>query len=157
MVLTYVSPSIFNVLGWKAQEIIGTGPEALVLAEDLPVLAATHAHNLTQGVESRPATVRMRKKDGSAAWMEISARVVRDPATEEPTETIIVMRDISERKALEAQLYALALTDGLTGLSNRFCRVKDFSPDNALIREAETLIKQGSHRSSKTRFWQKMP
>jgi hypothetical protein len=38
-----------------------------------------------------------------------------------------------------------------------FCRVKDFSPDNALIREAETLIKQGSHRSSKTRFWQKMP
>jgi hypothetical protein len=25
----------------------------------------------------------------------------------------------------------------------RFCRVKDFSPDNALIREAETLIKHG--------------
>ena len=24
-----------------------------------------------------------------------------------------------------------------------FCRVKDFSPDNALIREAETLIKHG--------------
>jgi hypothetical protein len=38
-----------------------------------------------------------------------------------------------------------------------FCRVKDFSPETALIREAETLIRQGSHRSSKTRFWQKMP
>jgi hypothetical protein len=38
-----------------------------------------------------------------------------------------------------------------------FCRVKDFSPENALIREAKALIRQGSHRSSKTRFWQKMP
>jgi hypothetical protein len=38
-----------------------------------------------------------------------------------------------------------------------FCRVKDFSPKNALIREAETLIKQGSHRSSKTRFLVKSP
>jgi hypothetical protein len=38
-----------------------------------------------------------------------------------------------------------------------FCRVKEFSPENARIREAETLMKQGSHRSSKTRFWRKIP
>ena len=38
-----------------------------------------------------------------------------------------------------------------------FCRVKEFSPETALIREAETLMKQGSHRSSKTRFWRKSP
>jgi ATP-dependent exoDNAse (exonuclease V) alpha subunit len=43
--------------------------------------------------------------------------------------------------------------DGTRG----FCRVKEFSLETALIREAETLIKQGSHGSSKTRFWRKSP
>jgi hypothetical protein len=41
-------------------------------------------------------------------------------------------------------------------LPRGFCRVKEVSPENALIREVETLIKQGSHRSSKTRFWRKI-
>jgi PleD family two-component response regulator len=51
--------------------------------------------------------------------MEVSARVVRDPATGEPKEAVIVMRDIIERKLMEEQLLAQALTDGLTGLANR--------------------------------------
>jgi diguanylate cyclase (GGDEF)-like protein/PAS domain S-box-containing protein len=115
----YVSPSAFNVLGWKPEEMVGTGPEALVLAEDLPRLAAAAERNLRPGERSLPVTVRLRKRDGSVAWMETAATVVRDPITGEPSETVIVMRDVSERHALEEKLRALSLTDGLTGLANR--------------------------------------
>jgi diguanylate cyclase (GGDEF)-like protein/PAS domain S-box-containing protein len=119
MVLRYVSPSAFRVLGWKPEEMIGMGPDTLVLEEDRPLLAAGAARNLAAGDAGSAVAVRVRKKDGSLAWIESNARVVRDPATGEPTETVIIMRDVSERHALEEKLRALSLTDGLTGLANR--------------------------------------
>jgi diguanylate cyclase (GGDEF)-like protein len=49
-----------------------------------------------------------------------------------------VLRDVSERKALEEKLAALALTDGLTGLANR----RGF--DEALNREWKHTLRRGS-------------
>ncbi|HEY0307884.1 MAG TPA: PAS domain-containing protein, partial [Acidobacteriaceae bacterium] len=36
--LIYVSPSSLRILGWAPEEMVGTGPEDLVIAEDLPKL-----------------------------------------------------------------------------------------------------------------------
>ncbi len=112
MILNYVSPSSFHVLGWKPEEMIGKRPDAFVSSEDAS-LPETHS----SGLDNPSVTVRMRKKDGLIAWMEITRRPMCDSATGEAKETVIVMRDITERKILEDRLSILARTDSLTGLS----------------------------------------
>ncbi len=141
LAIVYISNSIFNVLGWLPGDLIGKFPDSLVIAEDLPVLADAHAYNLTQPVRSRPASLRMRKKDGSIAWMEVSARVVLDRDTKEVSGTVLVMRDVSGHKAREQELSHLALTDALTGLGNR----RAF--DQTVEREWQRTLREGATMS----------
>jgi diguanylate cyclase (GGDEF)-like protein/PAS domain S-box-containing protein len=134
MVLHYVSPSCFHVLGWQPEEMIGRRPDAFVFSEG-------DSESASPGLDNSPAMIRMRKKDGLIAWIEIKHRVVRDSATGDPTETIIVMRDITDRKTLEERLSELALTDSLTGLSTP----RAF--DEALEREWNRTQREGSRIS----------
>ena len=137
----YVSPACFRLLGWTQAEMTGVGPEAFVLEEDLPLIEAASRRILNPEVENSPATVRMHRKDGSLVWMEMNARAIRDPATGEPSEVVVVMRDVSEHKALEEKLASMALSDSLTGLANR----RAF--DQALQREWERTQREGSEIS----------
>jgi diguanylate cyclase (GGDEF)-like protein/PAS domain S-box-containing protein len=105
----YVSPSVFYLLGWKPEEMIGRVFDDFVLPEDLPILAAAATLMFSPGVQNSPSTLRMRRKDGSSVWMETNARLVREPATGEPKEYVLVMRDITERKKLEDQVSASAV------------------------------------------------
>jgi diguanylate cyclase (GGDEF)-like protein len=66
--------------------------------------------------------------------------VICDSATGEP-ETIIVMRDVTERKTLEEQLLLLELTDSRTGLATH----RAF--DEALAREWNRTQREGSQIS----------
>ena len=141
MKLLYVSPSSFDVLGWTPEEMMGMEPFALIFPEDLPELLATAQRNLTPGIAPSLVAARVRRKNGTLVWMEVSARVVRDPTTREVTTTVIVMRDISERKILEEKLSTMALTDGLTRLANR----RAF--DEALHREWKRTLREGSQIS----------
>jgi diguanylate cyclase (GGDEF)-like protein/PAS domain S-box-containing protein len=141
LVMHYASPSTFRVLGWKPEEMIGNVAKDFIIADDMPALTAAIVRILSPGVQTDSATVRMRKKDGSMAWMEMNARLVRDCSTGEPREFVTVMRDITERKILEKRLSTLSLTDGLTGLSNR----RAF--DEALDREWTRTWREGSQIS----------
>src|ERR1700689_4946188 len=71
MVLHYVSPSCFHVLGWQPEEMIGRRPDAFVFSED-------GSESPSPGLDNSSATIRMRKKDGLIAWIEIKHRVVCD-------------------------------------------------------------------------------
>jgi diguanylate cyclase (GGDEF)-like protein/PAS domain S-box-containing protein len=141
LVIRYISPSSFLLLGWKPEERIGGMVNDLILPEDLPIFMDAYKRLLLPDARTVSAAVRMRKKDGSAVWMEANARLVRDPATGEPKEAVVVMRDISERKMLEDKLSALALIDGLTGILNR----RAF--DEALAREWKRILRDGSQIS----------
>jgi len=134
-VLNYVSPSSFQILGWRPEEMTGRPVEDFILDEDCPVLAAAIASH------KRGVMLRMLKKDGSTVWMENRATLVCDSASGEPKEWVVTMRDITERKAHEQQLSELALTDSLTGLSNR----RAF--DEALEREWKRTLREGSQIS----------
>jgi diguanylate cyclase (GGDEF)-like protein/PAS domain S-box-containing protein len=140
-IVRYASPSSTRLLGWKPEELVGTGPDALVLPEDLPVLIAAANRIYSPEVDNSPATVRMRRKDGAVIWVEINARLVRDSSTGEPLETVLVMRDITERKLFEEKLLAEALTDSLTGLANR----RAF--DESLGKEWKRTVREGSQMS----------
>jgi diguanylate cyclase (GGDEF)-like protein/PAS domain S-box-containing protein len=141
-ILQYVSPASLHVLGWKPEEMTGKPVDHFILPEDLPILAAAIASDSPPGAQVVCATIRMLKEDGSTTWMENRARLVRDSATGELTESVVViMRDISERKRLEEQLSALALTDSLTNLPNR----RTF--DDSLEREWKRVLREGSQVS----------
>lgn len=136
-VLHYVSPSCFRVLGWKPEEMTGKRPDDFILSEDAHFIP----DRLTSGVEDSPLAIRMRKKDETVAWLEVRHRVMCDAATGDPRETIIVMRDITERKTLEEQLLLLELTDSRTGLATH----RGF--DEALEREWNRTQREGSQLS----------
>jgi diguanylate cyclase (GGDEF)-like protein/PAS domain S-box-containing protein len=136
-VLHYVSPSCFRVLGWKPEEMTGKRPDDFILSED----ASFIPERLISGLEDSPLTVRMRKKDETVAWIEVKHHVMCDSATGESRETIIVMRDITERKTLEEQLLLLELTDSRTGLATH----RAF--DEALEREWNRTQREGSQIS----------
>jgi diguanylate cyclase (GGDEF)-like protein/PAS domain S-box-containing protein len=137
MLLRYVSPSSFRVLGWKPEEMTGMRPVDFILPKDASLLS----DRLVSDPDEPVAPVRMRKKDGTLAWVEIRHRVVRDLTTNEASEIVVVLRDISERKTLEEQLSVLELTDSRTGLSTH----RAF--EEALEREWNRTLREGSYIS----------
>jgi diguanylate cyclase (GGDEF)-like protein/PAS domain S-box-containing protein len=134
----YVSPASLSLLGWHPEEMIGKHVSSFVYREDLPLVTAVVERALTQGINSDSITVRGMRKDGSLVWVETSTRVIRDEITGEAREFVIGLRDVSERKALEEKLAALAMTDGLTGLANR----RAF--DEALNREWKRTLRKSA-------------
>jgi diguanylate cyclase (GGDEF)-like protein/PAS domain S-box-containing protein len=152
LALHYASPSCFHVLGWRPEEMIGATLEAFVDKEDATALAAAFTATPSSGFESPAVTVRMAKKDGTLAWMEIRHRVLCDSATGDPSETVIVLRDVADRQPLEERLSALALTDSLTGLSTHHAFL------NAMEREWNRALREGSPisllRLDFNDFWQ---
>jgi diguanylate cyclase (GGDEF)-like protein/PAS domain S-box-containing protein len=128
--MSYASPSCEQILGWLPEEMCGKGPEVFVFEEDLPIVFAAQQRLMIHGVDDAPTTVRMRKKDGGFAWMEIYARLVRGEASggieaegegerSEIKGIVLTMRDITGRKLREETLESLSQVDGLTGLGNR--------------------------------------
>ena len=133
-VLHYASPSSFQVLGWRPEEMVGKRTDVFVVAEDLLALTANQA-------EGSCVSVRMRRKDGSLAWLETKHRQIRDPTTGEPRETLFLMHDVTERRVLEGKLSLLAVTDTLTGLSTQSAF------EEALEREWNRALREGSRIS----------
>ncbi|MFP6562162.1 PAS domain S-box protein [Paraburkholderia sp. B3] len=101
LVMHYASPSCERILGWKPEEMVGKGPDAFVFPEDLPTVAAAHERLMRDGVDPVPTEVRMQRKDGSYAWMEVNARRVQGDGG--ASGIVLVMRDISRRKLDEAE------------------------------------------------------
>jgi diguanylate cyclase (GGDEF)-like protein/PAS domain S-box-containing protein len=136
-VLHYVSPSSSRILGWKPEEMKGKRPDDFILSDD----ASSLHDSLVSGLDRSPLAVRMRKKDGTIAWVEIKHHMVCDPASGEPVETVIVIRDITESRMLQEQLSALELKDSITGLSTQ----RAF--DDALQSEWNRTLREDSYIS----------
>jgi len=113
----YVSPSVTRVFGYQPSELEGTCLTDLLHPEDLARgVESFSAATARPGVTS-PTEWRIRHRDGR--WLHVEA--LGTNLLHEPTVRGIVVnsRDVSERKALEAQLTHQAFHDPLTGLSNR--------------------------------------
>ncbi|MBC7799639.1 MAG: diguanylate cyclase [Gemmatimonadaceae bacterium] len=117
----YVSPACRDLLGYAPEELVGTRPGGLVLPEDWPALDTALNQRLLAGAATARAMYRAVHKDGRTVWIESSGRRLEDGSG-----YVVVSRDVSERKELEAQLEEanrqlriLAREDGLTRLANR--------------------------------------
>jgi diguanylate cyclase (GGDEF)-like protein/PAS domain S-box-containing protein len=117
----YVSPSCFDLLGYRQEELIGQEPSGVVHPDDWLLLDATLNQPLRDGQPTARASYRAIRRDGSVVWLEASGRSLPCNAG-----FIVATRDITGRKMFERrledanrQLEALAMLDPLTGLANR--------------------------------------
>ena len=114
----YMSPSALTLFGRHPEDMIGRPPGDFVLDEDLPIIAGAASLAAT-GADEPPVVVRVRRPDGSIIWVESLGKTLLDPVTRKPLEVLLVMRDVTLRRAQEARLEQDALTDTLTQLPNR--------------------------------------
>ncbi|CAN7641587.1 PAS domain S-box protein [Phenylobacterium sp. LjRoot225] len=100
----YVSPAVHDLLGYHPHELAGRPVHDFVSPEDRSQFAAAIAE-LAAGREEATLQHRAHHRDGHVVWVETRFRLVRDEAGR-PHEMIAVIRDLSERRGLEAQLAA---------------------------------------------------
>lgn len=99
-VIRYVSPACREVLGYEPEELIGKRCLDLLHPDDVEptdrVIFASLGSRQSQFVTSR-----VRRRDGSYAWIETAVRGVRDEKTGAPVELVTVGRDVTERQKTE--------------------------------------------------------
>jgi PAS domain S-box-containing protein len=99
---TYVSPSVRRVFGYEPEELLGQSVFELMHPDDVERVrgAMTDPGNDAHST----ATWRLRHKAGHYIWVEGVRRFLIDPKTREPTEVMSAARDVTARKAAEAEL-----------------------------------------------------
>ena len=119
----YISPSAERLYGCSRKELMQMGGSAgenpFLHPDDQPMVAKAIARHFSGEVEEMRLQFRILRADRTPVWVETNGRTVMDPASGRPTDLVLTMRDISERKALEDQLASMARSDALTGLANR--------------------------------------
>jgi PAS domain S-box-containing protein len=100
----YISPGIEQLLGYSPGEMTGQTAQAFVHLEDQPLILETFAQ-MAKGVERMSVQHRAAHKDGHAIWVETGFQLIRNEAGR-PVEIVAVIRDITDRKAMEDELRA---------------------------------------------------
>jgi diguanylate cyclase (GGDEF)-like protein/PAS domain S-box-containing protein len=118
-IVTYQSPSIERVLGYRVEEIEGTDFARLLSSADRPRLLQI-IDGLGEGTHdagTRSIECSIRHRDG--AWLELEVRHSNLLDDEHVRGIVLNSRDVSERKAFEDQLAHQAFHDPVTNLANR--------------------------------------
>ncbi len=98
-VMKYKSPSIEKWFGWRPEDLIGTDGWLTVHPDDRERLQAEFYRILQEDRASTAVEYRYLCKDGSYAWIELTAtNLVNDPIIDG---VLLNYRDISERRQIE--------------------------------------------------------
>jgi len=116
-IIQYASPAIERILGRSAAEAQGNAVVDFVHPSDLDIArSGLWGADGSQG-RTTHSEYRIGHADGHWLFAEVeTVNLLHDPAV---NGVVLTMRDVSERKALVAQLTHQALHDPMTGLANR--------------------------------------
>ena len=107
--VSYCSPSVERLMGYRPDEIVGKVADELILADDVAQIAARRSRagaGPDGGTDESPGTgtLRARTKGGSVRWFEWSASSHRNAAT--TGDIVVNARDVTERVLAERALRA---------------------------------------------------
>lgn len=97
----YVSPSHFDILGYRPQELIGTRVYDHIHPDDLILSSRPPAPGTSR---LRLINLRFRHKLGHWVWLGTSTRTIRDAKTGERSGIVAVARDITAQLEAEREL-----------------------------------------------------
>jgi diguanylate cyclase (GGDEF)-like protein/PAS domain S-box-containing protein len=96
--MTYVSPSVYRILGYTPEEMIGQGLN-LLQREDYSVVSQALTDTIGDPAGHRVVQARARHRDGSQRWLELSmTNLLGDPAVQG---IVTNVHDVTERKNAE--------------------------------------------------------
>ncbi len=98
----YASPASQEILGYSPDEMIGTKALDHIHPEDTDDVFATY-QAVASGLDRASVTHRIQHRDSRWMWVETELRLVRAGDTGEPVGILGALRDISVRKAIEAE------------------------------------------------------
>ena len=116
--LLYANPAIRQLLGYRAEELVGRHLGDLV-TPDRPEAARDWLARLWASPSGHTvrAETRLLGADGEWVYVDVIATNMGDDP--DLAAAVISLRDIGRRRALEAELHRQAFTDPLTGMPNR--------------------------------------
>ena len=114
---TYVSPNHQEILGYRSKELLGQNFSAFIHSEDVDGVVEQFSECIVASIPF-VCTFRLRHRDGSWRWVEVSAKpletVTAPGATRYEGQAIFVYRDVTERRetrrALATETERLAVT-----------------------------------------------
>jgi diguanylate cyclase (GGDEF)-like protein/PAS domain S-box-containing protein len=127
-----VNAAFCQMVGRTKEDLLGRDSTPFTFPEDIVIAQEVH-HRLTHGDSSPMRYVkRYVHKDGTMKTVEVHKSTARDDAGT-TLYFVLSQRDITEERALTAQLSHVALHDPLTGLANRVLFADRLSQEHARV------------------------
>jgi diguanylate cyclase (GGDEF)-like protein/PAS domain S-box-containing protein len=114
----YCSPAIRSLTGFGVDEVVGRNSRDFVLSEDFALFTASRFDALSEPERTIALEYRAKVSEDRIIWCETRMRSYTNDGGI-PVGIILVVRDVTDRKAAEAELVHEAITDELTGIPNR--------------------------------------
>lgn len=120
---TYISPSIFNLRGFTAQEAMNERLEDTLTPQSRVKIREEIQKNKMDFIKNPDlpnhyiSQIQQIRKNGDIVWVEVSTKYRFNSALD--VEVVGVSRNIDERKKAEKEILHLSYNDQLTGLFNR--------------------------------------
>jgi Amt family ammonium transporter len=131
-----VNDAMCQMVGFTKEELMGCDSTPFTYPDDVGITESTHQRLISGEVEQERYVKRYLRKDGRVIDVEVSRSPARD-ADGNILYFVFSERDITEERALAAQLSHQALHDPLTGLANRTLF------EDRLARAHARVIRQG--------------
>ncbi|MFE1601105.1 PAS domain-containing hybrid sensor histidine kinase/response regulator [Methylobacterium sp. ID0610] len=105
--LRYLSPAVERVTGYPADALLGRSAMALVPPRERRLVLHRYAWLVADGPGARAKfEYRVRHRLGHDVWLEVNPTVLYDEATGAPLGFVDVARDVTARRAVDAELAA---------------------------------------------------